>query len=131
MQLYSRKYLVPIDKLSFAFDFLQGIEAEATEGVYIHGLWMEGCRWDFNEMELAEPINIYSQAPIIHFLPTQSPKKFNEDYSMPLYKNTERSGLLSTTGHSSNYIISIDTPTSVKAIHWVLRSAAYTSEANQ
>ena len=131
LQLYSRKYLVPIDKLSFAFDFLQGIEAEATEGVYIHGLWMEGCRWDFNEMELAEPINIYSQAPIIHFLPTQSPKKFNEDYSMPLYKNTERSGLLSTTGHSSNYIISIDTPTSVKAIHWVLRSAAYTSEANQ
>lgn len=79
-------------------------------------------------MELAEPVEIYSKAPIIHFIPTHNPKKFVEDYSMPLYKNPERSGTLSTTGSSTNFIIAIDTPSSKTSAFWVLRSAAYISE---
>ena len=128
LQTYSRKYLTPIDKLSFTFDFFSDAEAEATEGVYIHGLWMEGCRWDFKEMELAEATEIYHRAPIIHFLPMEKNKRSVEDYVMPLYKNTERNGVLTTTGSSSNFIVAIDTPTSLKPVHWVLRSAAYISD---
>jgi dynein heavy chain len=44
---------------------------------------------------------------------------------MPLYKTMKRAGTLSTTGHSTNYIISIVTKTDQDEYFWTKRSAAF------
>ena len=68
---------------------------------------------------------MYSPAPIIVFVPTENFVSDPADYSMPLYKTTQRAGTLSTTGHSTNFIISIECPTDQKPEYWVLNGAAF------
>lgn len=107
------------------------LEEKQEEGVLIYGLFMEGCRWDSETTQLEDPRpgEMNSLAPIILFTPTESIPEPG-DYSMPLYKTSERAGLLSTTGHSTNYILSIDCPTAQKSQYWVLRGAAFLCQLN-
>lgn len=52
LQNHARKTGTPIDRLSFAFDVLGGREgpqdvtAPPSEGVYVHGLFLESAVWD-------------------------------------------------------------------------------------
>ena len=48
-------------------------------------------------------------------------------YSCPVYKTSQRAGVLSTTGQSTNYILSISIPIDSSKYdneHWTLRGAA-------
>ncbi|GBP13922.1 Dynein heavy chain 6, axonemal, partial [Eumeta japonica] len=45
-------------------------------------------------------------------------------YDAPLYKTQARSGVLSTTGHSSNFILSILLESSMPPDFWILRGTA-------
>lgn len=44
---------------------------------------------------------------------------------MPVYKTTSRAGTLSTTGHSTNFIIDVLCPTKKKPEYWILNGAAF------
>ena len=74
-------------------------------------MFSEACCIDFKSGSIKEsPMNILDgEVPVIHFKPVQTSK--NEinytHYECPLYKTKKRAGVLSTTGHSTNYIISI------------------------
>jgi len=49
---------------------------------------------------------------------------------MPLYKTSDRAGQLSTTGHSTNFIISVELATSNRPNYWVLQGAAMLTQLN-
>jgi len=66
-------------------------------------------------MELDESDNkvLFTECPFILLKPMISDKivKFNH-YDCPVYKTSERKGILSTTGHSTNFVLSIRMPSS-------------------
>ncbi|KAJ3342024.1 Dynein heavy chain 7, axonemal [Gonapodya sp. JEL0774] len=133
LQNYSRKYGVPIDLLTMDFEVTG--EDDFTEppedGVYIRGMYLEGARWDRDSGELGEqrPKQLADAMPVIRMTPCQITEfearlKTRPNYSSPVYKTSARRGVLSTTGHSTNYVMSIPLRTSLPQNHWVNRGTA-------
>eukprot|EP00611_Tribonema_gayanum_P031950 TRINITY_DN936_c3_g3_i1.p1 TRINITY_DN936_c3_g3~~TRINITY_DN936_c3_g3_i1.p1 ORF type:complete len:1333 (+),score=418.63 TRINITY_DN936_c3_g3_i1:367-3999(+) len=127
-QNYARRYMVPIDNVVFQHDMLTPFadtEVPPPDGVFIHGLYLEGARWDKDEHTLAEsyPKVLFSLAPIIWFRPMRKEELVLEPhYNCPVYKTSDRRGVLSTTGHSTNFICYIRmASTDIPESHWVMR----------
>jgi dynein heavy chain len=95
------------------------------DGVIIMGLFLEGCRWDYEAgvLEESHPKSLFSDAPYVWMKPTQERRKFKK-YSCPVYKTSERKGVLSTTGHSTNFVGNIFLATDKDPDHWTKRGVA-------
>ncbi|ALC44807.1 Dhc62B [Drosophila busckii] len=135
MQNYARKYKIPIDTLSFDYQVLkvESKSAPPDDGVYCNGLFLEGARWHWEQCMLVEQLPkvlLYSM-PAIYFYPILL-ISMNEGsrYKCPLYKTAERKGTLSTTGHSTNYVVPLLLNTQAKPSHWVKRSVALICQTN-
>ncbi|EAN93003.1 dynein heavy chain, putative, partial [Trypanosoma cruzi] len=96
------------------------------EGTIVYGLYLDGARWDAKERTLAEsrPKELYVEMPLIHLDPKVDYVNDPKDYVCPVYKTLARAGTLSTTGHSTNFILAICIPTNVEPGHWVKRGVA-------
>lgn len=101
------------------------------DGVYTIGFFFEGARWDKEKMILAEslPKQLFSPAPIIFFLPLPiSEMGTYPHYNCPVYKTSDRRGILATTGHSTNFILFVRVPSDLPEAHWVGRGCAMISQ---
>lgn len=128
-QNYARKHVIEIDRIEWDFEIMNETPTEPPEnGCYIHGLYIEGASWDpeLKQLVEAKPKKIYDQMPIIWLKPTVGDDIDNyPHYLTPLYKTTDRHGELSTTGHSTNYVMSVKIPTAdYEEKHWIKRATA-------
>ena len=123
LQNYARKYQFPIDTVSFSFvmreEAVEELTTKPEDGCYIYGLFLEGCRWNKKQNSLVDPKpkELFSPMPPIHMLPEQYRETPQSGiYRCPVYKVLTRTGTLSTTGHSTNFVTWIEIPSNKKTI---------------
>lgn len=74
------------------------------------------------------PKILFDTLPVVTMTPTIKSKELIEEekkkYECPIYKTTERRGVLATTGHSSNFVMYIQLNSDKDFNHWINRGAA-------
>jgi dynein heavy chain len=131
LQTYSRKNQIAIDTLKFKTnvrkEFIKDIKEAPEYGVNIHGLYLQGAKWNANEGKVADSNKdvLFVGLPVIWLEPILETAKDDERaYQCPLYKTSLRKGELSTTGHSTNFIMYLALHTEQKPEFWVNRGVA-------
>lgn len=132
LQNYARKHVIAVDQLTFDFNYMdhtshKDIKQKPDDGCYLYGMYLEGCKWDHEKHMLGEssPKMLYTDLPLIHFVPIAN-RVVPETgvYICPVYKVLSRRGTLSTTGHSTNFVLYLECPTSKTAEDWVRAGVA-------
>ncbi|XP_067839723.1 dynein axonemal heavy chain 6 [Heptranchias perlo] len=157
LQNHARKYNLPIDELSFCYNIIP-VYRDATEvaeamkslkhgeklqmdelltspkdGVLVHGMFMDAFRWDDKQkvIEDAFPKVMHSVLPVVHFEPSQNYEPSPSLYHAPLYKTGARAGTLSTTGHSTNFVVTVLLPSKRDSDYWISKGSALLCQLNE
>jgi len=133
-QNYARKYQIPIDTMDLDYRVVANEDSPAPDdGVYVSGMYLEGCKWDAQTFQLAEsdPKVLFTFCPMVWFVPIKAVDKVTTAiYETPLYLTMDRKGILATTGHSTNFVGYINLPTEKDPSHWTKRGAALLCSIN-
>jgi len=131
LQKHARKTRIPIDTLRFQSSVLKEGPEDAKEpevGVKFYGLFLQGAGWNHENCALQEsiPKELFVEMPIIMLTPCKLTDPDLENvYSCPVYKESTRAGTLSTTGHSTNFVLFLQIPDGGKSeAHWTARGTA-------
>jgi len=131
-QNYARANAIPIDHLGFDMHVLPAnhdCSVAPQEGVYVHGIFLEGARFDESSAVLgeSEPKVLFTKLPSLWLRPQREADIADRaHYLCPLYKTSDRRGTLSTTGHSTNFVMFLKLPRLEEQPqeHWVKRGVA-------
>ncbi|XP_070836417.1 dynein axonemal heavy chain 6 [Chaetodon trifascialis] len=150
LQNHARHYNLPIDELNFRFNMVpvyrdQAAVCEALrslanntkldmdeelpepeDGVLVHGMFMDSSRWNDDSMviEDALPRVMNAMLPVVHFEPQRNYVPEPDLYHAPLYKTSARAGTLSTTGHSTNFVVTVMLPSKRPSDYWISKASA-------
>ena len=130
LQNYARVNTIAIDQIVFEFQVLDaapGTLEPPPEGVHVHGLFLEGARFADDQKQIAEsePKVLFSKLPMMWLRPIREADDApRPHYLCPLYKTSDRRGTLSTTGHSTNFVMYLKLPSEQPQSHWVKRGVA-------
>jgi len=128
------------------------IKERPQKGVYIRGLHLEGARWDQGQYSLIDSRakELYTSMPVLWLVPEEERPALTENvYKCPVYKTLTRcgksvdgqhhisalppltvlichtcTGTLSTTGHSTNFVLFVELPTKDPPKKWVKAGVA-------
>ncbi|BFZ12081.1 hypothetical protein BsWGS_15120 [Bradybaena similaris] len=172
LQNHARKLSISVDSLTFKFEVMKEFSTEESSeceisspalvekstflgtqpknGVLIHGLFLDGARWDpqSHSLQNCATDQRFCGLPKIHFEPIEHSKidssssleqlvncgtsslsqhcgsSRTELYECPLYKTSARAGTLLSTGHSTNFVTSVSLPSDQPPDLWILRGVA-------
>ncbi|KAL2633853.1 hypothetical protein R1flu_005332 [Riccia fluitans] len=136
-QNFARVRKLPIDTIDFEFRIIEDpstIKAKPEVGVYVKGLYLEGARYDYKTHALgeSEPKMLYTAAPVIWMIPNEIVKFTpSPHYMCPMYKTSDRRGVLSTTGHSTNFVMEVLLPSQHPQSHWIKRGVALLTQLDE
>jgi len=134
-QNFAREKNLPIDEIEMDFRIFSennndmNKDVAPDNGAYVYGLFLEGARWD-TELDLlneSKPKQLFTQMPYIYLKPNKGSEiVFEHTYTCPLYKTLDRRGTLSTTGHSTNFVLMIQIPMQKRheQTHWIKQGVA-------
>lgn len=117
--------------VSLSFKVSSSMDPEAAHqpeaGVLVHGLFTEACRLEPIKglLEDCQPGQMVYPSPLIQIIPLDNYVPNPLNYMMPIYKTSERAGSLSTTGQSTNFIVSVEVASKKRPEHWILNGAAF------
>eukprot|EP00884_Botryococcus_braunii_P010094 jgi/Botrbrau1/19086/Bobra.0077s0003.2 len=125
MQTYARQHHLPLDvmkcRTNVTSKMVDAITEPAPVGCYIHGLCIEGARWDKEEGVLKDslPNELHPPMPVIQVVPvTMEEYSMEGHYACPVYVNMQRANVYSP-------MVSVFTLRSAESPQkWVLASVA-------
>ena len=132
LQNYARKHQCEIDLLTFEFKILddqtpETIKEKPEDGCLVYGMFLEGAKWNYETHHLDSSNNreLYTDVPLMHMIPVpnREPPKTGI-YNAPLYKVLSRQGTLSTTGHSTNFVLMVELPSKEEESVWIKAGVA-------
>jgi len=94
----------------------ESLKDAPAEGVYVYGLFLEGCQWSGKENKLvdSEPKKLFTPLPVLYVTGVQQrDKKSTGIFAAPTYRVKKRTGL--------NFITTFDVRTEDPPSKWVLR----------
>lgn len=139
LQNYARKHVIAIDELDLEVKIYDEISPHEVhekpeDGCYTYGMYLEGARWNntTHMLDDSKPKQLYTELPMIWFLPKKNRRKpetvsititsfllFQGIYNCPVYKVLSRAGTLSTTGHSTNFVMFLELPSKEAEDIWI------------
>jgi len=136
LQNYARRRQISISTVSYVFKVQTGTHEDVKEappnGCYVYGLFVEGARWgggaegtDTHTLVDSKPKELFTQmAPIWFKCEENRVKPKTGIFDCPCYKILTRKGVLSTTGHSTNFVLTVEMPSNTPSNHWIKRGVA-------
>ncbi|GAB6022905.1 Dynein heavy chain 9, axonemal [Chamberlinius hualienensis] len=122
MQSTARKNEMPLDKMCLQVDVTkkgpEDLTSPPRDGVYVHGLVLEGARWDTQIGSLVDPIpkELHPVMPVIHIRAIHVDKQdLRCTYDCPVYKTRSR---------GNTYVWTFHLKTKEKPSKWVLAGVA-------
>lgn len=111
--------VVMTSEVTYPAKAIEDMKESPSEGVYVYGLYLDGCKWSNKENRLvdSDPKKLFHPLPVLYVTGVQArDKKTRGQYEAPTYRVKIRKGL--------NFITTFALRTEDHKSKWVLRGVA-------
>ena len=137
LQRHARKHALSLSTLRMGQTLLPDTPTATApaDGVHVHGLYLEGARFDAPTQRLveSEPNVLSTSLPTVWLCPaapggwppsSAAAAAAAHRYPCPLYATAARRGEMTVSGHSTNFIMDLMLPSDAPESYWIRRGVA-------